>query len=293
MPRPLNRHGTLTVAGCPLHYDLRGDGPPVIMLHGVGIHGSGSDPQTIPLSSRYSCLSFDNRGIGRSVPRGEPVSVDRMARDTLALMDALGWPSAHIVGHSLGGLVAQHLALTARARVKSLALLCTFSRGKDATKMSARTLWIALRILLGTRRSRRHAYLEIVMPPAVLAAADPDRMAEEIGRVIGHDLADQPPITLQQLKALRTCDVTARLRELAGIPTLVVSADRDPIAPPPIGQALAAAIPGAKFVLIENAAHGVTMQYAERMTSLLAEHFAAAEGRPASEAARDFGHLAG
>jgi len=273
---PPETHGILTVAGCPLHYDVRGEGPPVVMLHGVGIHGSGSDPQTIPLSAHYACLSFDNRGIGRSVPRGEPVTVDRMARDTLALMDALGWQSAHIVGHSLGGLVAQYLALTAPGRVRSLALLCTFSRGKDATKLCWRTIWIGVRTLIGTRRSRRRAYLEIVMPPEIRKAADPDRMSEEIGRVIGHDLADKPPITMQQLKALRDCDVTGRLGELAGIRTLVVGADLDPLSPPPVGRALAAAIPGARFVLLENAAHGASMQYADRVTALLAEHFGAA-----------------
>jgi len=270
------RHGVMEIAGCPLHYDVRGEGPPVVMIHGVGIHASGSDPQTKRLADRYTCLSFDNRGIGRSVPRGEALSVDRMARDTLALMDGLGWASAHIVGHSLGGLVAQYLALTARDRVKSLALLCTFSRGKDATRMSTRMMWTGIRTVVGTRRSRAHAYLEIVMPPGVLKRGNLDRLAEDVGRVIGHDLADQPPITMQQMRAMRACDVTPRLAELAGIPTLVMSADHDPVAPPQIGRALAAAIPGARFVEIDGAAHGVTMQCADRVTALLAEHFARA-----------------
>ena len=275
-------HGVLDRAGCPLHYEVRGEGPPVVMIHGVGIHASGSNPQTVPLADRYTCLSFDNRGIGRSIPgkddsrpRGEALSVDLMARDTLALMDEVGWQSAHIVGHSLGGLVAQRLALTARERVKSLALLCTFSRGKDATKLSARMMWIGIRTRVGTRRSRRHAYLEIVMPPEVRARGGLDKLAEEVGRVIGHDLADHPPITMQQLCAMRACDTTPRLGELAGIPTLVVGSEHDPIAPPPIGRALAAAIPGARFVVMEDAAHGVTMQHADRINALLAEHFEA------------------
>lgn len=270
------RHGVLEVAGCPLHYDVRGDGPPAVMIHGVGIHSCGSDPQTVPLSERYACLSFDNRGIGRSRPRGEPLSVDRMARDTLALMDALGWESAHIVGHSLGGLVAQYLALSARQRVKSLALLCTFSRGKDATKMGTNMLWIGFRTLVGTRRSRGHAFLEIVLPPDARKHADLDQLAAQYGRQIGHELGDRPPITFEQLGAMQACDVTPQLGELAGIRTLVLNADEDPISPPPVGRALAAAIPGAQFVLIEGAAHGVTMQCADRVTALLDAHFAAA-----------------
>jgi len=114
------------------------------------------------------------------------------------------------------------------------------------------------------------------MPPGVLKRGNLDRLAEDVGRVIGHDLADQPPITMRQLRAMRACDVTKRLAQLAGIPTLVMSADQDPVAPPEIGRALAAAIPGARFVEIDGAAHGVTMQCADRVTALLAEHFAGA-----------------
>ncbi len=264
------------MAGCPLHYNVRGEGPPVVMIHGVGIHGSGSDPQTIPLAARFTCLSFDNRGIGASRPRGDALSVDRMARDTLALMDHLGMQAAHVVGHSLGGLVAQHLALTARERVRSLSLLCTFSRGKDATRLTARMLWIGIRTRVGTRRSRGHAFLEIVLPPSALRHGDKDRLAAEIGRVIGHDLGDHPPITMQQLGAMQAYDATPRLGELAGIRTLVLSAEHDPISPPATGQALAAAIPGARYVLMADAAHGVTAQQGERVTALLAEHFASA-----------------
>ena len=118
--------------GCALSYAVRGEGPPVLLIQGVGVHGSAWRPQVEALSARYRCLSFDNRGLGRSQPRGAALSVEQMAEDAQALMDAQGWDSAHVVGHSLGGLIAQHLALSARARVRSLSLLCTFSRGRDA-----------------------------------------------------------------------------------------------------------------------------------------------------------------
>jgi pimeloyl-ACP methyl ester carboxylesterase len=66
---------------------------------------------------------------------GSPLTIARMAGDALALMDNEGWEAAHIVGHSMGGLIAQHIALTARKCVRSLALLCTFAQGRDATKL--------------------------------------------------------------------------------------------------------------------------------------------------------------
>ncbi len=128
---------TVTHRGCELAFVVRGEGPPVVFIQGVAVHGGGWRPQVEALSQRHACLTFDNRGMGRSQPRGDAkVSVEAMAEDTLRIMDAQGWASAHLVGHSLGGVVALHVALTARERVRSLALLCTFARGRDATRLS-------------------------------------------------------------------------------------------------------------------------------------------------------------
>ena len=82
------------------------------------------------LADAYRCLSFDK---GRSQPLGAPLSVAQMAEDARVLMDAQGWTSAHVVGHSMCGLVALELALSARERVRSLALLYTFAGGVDMT----------------------------------------------------------------------------------------------------------------------------------------------------------------
>ncbi|MEO8131824.1 MAG: alpha/beta fold hydrolase, partial [Bryobacteraceae bacterium] len=234
--------------GCPLAYKTSGKGAPVVFIQGVGLHGDGWKPQVDELAAKYTCLSFDNRGMGRSQPMGAPITVEQMAEDTLALMDSLGWQSAHIAGHSLGGLVAQHLGLTARSRVRSLSLLCTVARGADATSLSPWMLAVGLRTRIGPRRARRMAFLQIVMPPEVLATADRDALAAELEASFGHDLADQPPVVMKQLSALRAYDATNRLRELSGIPTLVVSAKHDHIAPPDRGRALADGIPGSRFV---------------------------------------------
>src|SRR4051812_16154786 len=105
---------TLTHRGCPLSYRVTGSGPPVVLIQGVGVSGDGWRPQFAALSEQFACLTFDNRGVGRSVPAGEPITVSQMAEDVLVLMDAAGWASAHLVGHSLGGPVALHAALCAR-----------------------------------------------------------------------------------------------------------------------------------------------------------------------------------
>jgi pimeloyl-ACP methyl ester carboxylesterase len=93
-------------------------------------------------------------------PLGAPLTVAQMAGDALALMDNEGWETAHVVGHSMGGLIAQHIALTKRHRVRSLALLCTFARGSDATKITAWMIWVGLQTRIGTRTQRRRASLE-------------------------------------------------------------------------------------------------------------------------------------
>lgn len=263
--------------GCRLAYRVRGDGPPVVLIQGAGVHGDGWRPQVDALTSRYRCLWFDNRGIGQSQPMGAAPSVEQMAEDVEVLMDAEGWKAAHVVGHSIGGLVALHLALTNPARVRSLALLCTFTRGRDATRLSPWIIWAGLRSRIGSRRQRRHAFLRLVMPPGDLTTTDRDALAASLAPLFGHDLADQPPAALKQLRAIRGYDATSRLGDLAGVPVLVVTAAHDRIAPPALGRALATAVPGARYVEIPDAAHGVTIQRAERVSALLFEHLARAD----------------
>jgi pimeloyl-ACP methyl ester carboxylesterase len=264
-------------AGCRLAYEVVGEGPPVLFIQGVGVHGRGWSPQVEALFADFRCLSFDNRGMGASQPLTLPLSVEQMAADALALLSCQGWESAHVVGHSLGGPIALELALLAPERVRSLALLCTVARGRDATRLSGRMLWLGLRSSVGTRRMRRRAFLEIVLPREAVRRSEADEVAARLAPLFGHDLAQQPPVAMKQLRALRAYDASARLGELAGVPTLVVSAEHDPIAPPRFGRALAAGVPGARYVELAGASHGVTIQCAEQINALLQEHFTRAE----------------
>jgi pimeloyl-ACP methyl ester carboxylesterase len=192
-----------------------------------------------------------------------------MAEDTLEVMNAAGFDTAHIVGHSMGGVIAQQIALTEPTRVQSLALLCTSARGSDARRLSGKMIWLGLRSRVGSRRMRRHAFLEITMAPDYLATHNRDALAERLAPLFGHDLADSPPIVMKQLSALKRFDATARLGELAGIPTRVLSAKHDIIFPSACGRALAAGIPGAKFVEVPDAAHGVPIQCPEVVNDAL------------------------
>lgn len=267
---------TVSHRGCNLFYEIRGEGPPVVFIQGVGLHGRGWSPQIDALSARYRCLSFDNRGMAASQPVGEAPSIALMAEDVIALLDAEKIERAHLVGHSMGGLIAVATALDHRQRVRSLALLNTLARGADSTSPRREMLAVGLRTMVGTRRMRRLAFLELIMPEAALEGRDRDALAAELELIFGHDLGDRPPIAMAQLNALSRYDATPRLAELAGLPTLVITARHDVVTPPASGRALAAGIPGARHVSIEDAAHGFPIQQVARANALLSEHLDAA-----------------
>lgn len=272
----------LEVPSALLSYRRAGSGSGVLFIQGVGVIGDGWRPQIDGLCDRHTTISFDNRGLGASSIRSGPLTIEAMAHDALAIMDAEKIERFHVAGHSMGGLVAQEVALLAPARVKSLALLCTFARGKQATRLTADIVFLGLRTRVGTRAMRRNAFLEMVMPPALLAKSDRAQLAETLRPLFGRDLAEQPPIIMKQLAAMARYDASARLGELAQVPSLVMSAELDRIALPAFGRELAAAIPGARFVEMPGAAHGVPIHGASEVNALLADHFASADGPPAS-----------
>ncbi len=240
-------------------YEVTGRGVPILFIQGIGVAGTGWRPQVEALLQGHRCLTFDNRGLGASVPCTGPITVKAMADDARALMDAVGWDSAHIAGHSMGGSIALQLALDHPDRVRSLSLMCTFARGSDGARMRPWVLWMTLRTRLGTRRMKRHAFLEMLFPASYLAQQDRDVLAAKLAPLIGRDLATHPPILPRQLRALAKHDVFSRLSELGRIPTWVVSGKHDPIARPDSGQRLAEAIPGASFDLVQDASHGLPL----------------------------------
>jgi pimeloyl-ACP methyl ester carboxylesterase len=264
---------TLETPGASLHYSWAGAGPPVLLIQGVGVVGDGWTPQVDGLKDRFTLISFDNRGIGSSTIRDGRLTIEDMAGDALAVVDAVGFDRVHVVGHSMGGVIAQAVALHSPHRVKSLAFLCTFARGKDGSHVTLAMLATAMRMRIGTRPMRRNAFLELIMPARYLQQVDRPALASRLQPLFGHDLADQPTIVMKQLRAMSKFDAGARLRELAPIPTLVVAAAEDRIAIPSSGRALAAAIPGAKYVEIPDAGHGLPIHRADETNALLAGHW--------------------
>ncbi|HTG43328.1 MAG TPA: alpha/beta fold hydrolase [Verrucomicrobiae bacterium] len=274
---------TLNRSDVDLYYERAGSGPPILFIQGVGVAGECWRPQVEALRPSYQTLLFDNRGIGKSLPCRGLVSIETMAEDARALLDEAGWESAHVVGHSMGGVIAQQLALSSPQRVRSLSLLCTFGRGKDAARLTPWVLWMTLRTRLGTRRMRRQAFLEMLWPSDALHAANAEKLANQVAGLVGRDLADQPAVLMKQVRALARHDTSKRLGELATIPTLVLSAEHDPIALPHYGRMLAAGIPGAQFEIMTGSSHGVTIQNADQISQRLRKFLDTVEAGKAME----------
>jgi pimeloyl-ACP methyl ester carboxylesterase len=271
------RSATVTHRGCALHYVVRGaqHADTVLLLQGVGAQGEAWRPQAEFLAQRYRTITVDNRGMGRSLPAAVPISVTQMAEDARLVLDAERVARAHVVGHSLGGPIAMQLAIDAPERVASLALLCTFANGREAAPLTWRIMTLGAGTRIGSRASRRRAFLGLIAPPDRVRefAAQADALAE----LFGHDLADQPAIASAQLSAMRASDLRPHLHALGGRPVLVVSAAWDPIAPPALGRALAAAVPGASFREIADASHGWPLTHVAATNQLLASHLGAAD----------------
>jgi aminoacrylate hydrolase len=267
----------LQTDGALVQYQRKGTGPAVLLIQGVGAVGEAWRPQVDGLADRFTLVSFDNRGIGGSEIRGGPLSIEAMAADAIAIMDAEGIRDFHVAGHSMGGVIAQAVALRVPDRVKSLAFLCTFARGRDGARFTFSMLVTALRMRIGSRAMRRRAFLELIMPERYLNEIDCAALAERLAPLFGHDLADQPSIAMKQLSAMSKYNASAQLSQLAHIPTLVIAATEDRIARPEYGRAIATAIPGAEFLELADAGHGVTLHRPEEINTLLAAHFTGAE----------------
>ncbi len=271
---------TARIDDAEVHYEVSGqDGPPVLLIMGLAVPGSLWRPQVEALSPAHRVATFDNRGAGRTRARPGLYTMGRLAADALALMDHLGWPEAHVAGVSMGGMIAQHVALAAPRRVRSLTLIATHAGGLRSLLPHHRGLALFAQAQLVGRKRRLKVLSELLYPPEHLANVD----RGEFMRRFAADLGPPPRLSgrLSQLAAIARHRTSPRLRSLADVPTLVVQPGRDILIRPSECARLHAAIPNARLAALHDAGHGVTGQCAEEVSALLADHIAQAEARRA------------
>jgi pimeloyl-ACP methyl ester carboxylesterase len=220
----------------------------VLLIMGLGMNATGWW-RTIPALSEFRVLSFDNRGVGRSDRVPGPYTVAEMADDAVSVLDSAGVESAHVYGISLGGMIAQEVALRHPDRVGALVLGAT-TRGGDAWVTASDDVLTFVR--LRAQMTAEHAVWASV--PINYAP----RTRRDGGHLIAEDIAQRLRFPVEgeyyaaQLAAANGHD--ARVEDIAA-PTLVVHGEEDVLIPPENGRRLAADIPGAELSMWPGAAH--------------------------------------
>lgn len=243
-----------------VRYELEGpQGAPILVLaHPLGTDLSVWEPQREALAARFRLLRYDARGHGRTTVTQGPYTIDQLANDALALLDALAIERVHFCGLSIGGLVGIALGARGGDRLRSLALCNTARRIGSAETWNARIEAVrrdGLRSLAPGMMERWFTADFRARAPEVVART---RATLEATPVEGY---------LACCAAIRDVDLTAEAARIA-TPTLVISGESDPATPPADGRALAEAIPGARYVELP-AAHLSNLEAAAAFTAEL------------------------
>ena len=254
-----------------LHYEQRGEGPPVLGVMGFALDQRFWASQIPAVTRTHRFITFDNRGIGRS--SGEPpATIEDMAADALALLDHLEIEKTVVFGLSMGGTIAQRIALSDPERVSALILGVTWARPIDFMRRQhdlARFIIDAGGI--GT-------FVQVTMvrmfTPRFFEAAAPvlDRMVASFFAETGPEAAS-PEVLKAQLDAMDKHDVLADLGTIS-CPTLVLGGKMDMMAPAFASEEIAAAIPGAELAMFETG-HGCMVEEMDAFNSRVSEFLAA------------------
>ncbi|MCB9741535.1 MAG: alpha/beta fold hydrolase [Alphaproteobacteria bacterium] len=243
----------------------------MLLIMGLSVGLEGWSGQVEGLRAHHSLCVYDNRGVCRSDAPWGLYSTEALARDALGLMDHLGWERAHVVGLSLGGMIAQELALLAPERVRTLSLLSThaggWAHGRPTWAMASA---LTRRLMKKGRAERTRVSLRLNLSRRHIEALGEEAILEDLLR---HPPAAQPVSgLLGQLHAALRHDARQRVQALSALPVLVMSGEHDQVVRPESGRALAEAV-GAEWVMLEQTGHALIYEHPERVNAALRAHF--------------------
>ena len=261
------------VAGREFHYERGGSGEPLLLIQGMsGTHVSWGEPFKGALEEGFDVIAFDNRGIGLSAPVDGPFTIVEMAEDTAGLLEALGIETAHVVGISMGGMIAQELALAHPERLRSLTLGCTYCGGPGSRLMPEENLRkLVAGMASGDRDKAIRAGYEVNLSPAFRADEGQFEAFHEMATTVP---AAKATIELQA-QAIFGHDTSGRLGEISA-PTLIIHGTEDGVLPFPNGELIASLMPAARFEVFDDIGHMFWWEQPQRSADLIREHALAA-----------------
>jgi len=242
-------------------WERHGAGAPLLLIHGLGYARWGWEPVLEGLARSFDVILFDNRGIGESDAPPGPYTAAELAVDALQVLDEAGVERAHVLGTSLGGMVAQELALSHPARVDRLVLACTTPGGPESFPMPEQT--VALMQSGATLRR----FVENALAP------EPDQ--EIVERILRHREATAQPLEAWTAQAAAGAAFDA-LDRVAGIaaPTLILHGTADAVVDSRNTALLALRIPDARVELFPGGGHLFFWEQPERFVEVVTEFLA-------------------
>jgi 3-oxoadipate enol-lactonase len=252
------------VSGVRIAWERRGAGEPLLLIHGLGYARWGWEPVVDGLAQEHEVVLFDNRGIGESDAPGGLYSVRMLAEDAVAVLDAAGLKRAHVLGTSLGGMVALQLALDWPDRVDRLVLACTTPGGAQAAPMPEQTIRLM--------QEAPALPLDVALRRFVENAFGPELDQTRVERILQHRLttAQAPAAWTAQAAAGAGFDVWDRVPQIAA-PTLVLTGDKDAVVDPRNSELLAARIPAARLEVFPGTGHLFFWEQPERFVEVVTE----------------------
>jgi pimeloyl-ACP methyl ester carboxylesterase len=259
-----NTDRLIQVGDIQMSYRTYGNGYPLVMIMGYGNTMRLWDPVLIrSLSSYFKLIIFDNRGMGSTETGQRPFSIEQFADDTAGLMGALDIRQAHVLGWSMGGLIAEEVALRHPGKVNKLILYAAHCNPNLFP--STPEVIQKLTDMSGSPKERGMRFISTLFPPDWLRS-NQDRIKEIFYRPLGNI----PPETMNKQsmaigKWKGCCDSLGEIHNS----TLVITGADDILVPPQNAQYLAEKIPGARLVSHENGGHGLMFQYPEKFSEIV------------------------
>ncbi len=252
-----------------LNYVEEGSGTPLLLIHGLAGDHTAWLPQIAEFKSRHRVIAIDNPGGGKSSAVSEPTSMQEMAEDVLRLLDALGVESAHVVGRSMGGAIAQRMALTAPERVRSLVLAASFARLDPIGRR-----WLESMRDFVLRGGAWSDWAKLFSPTFVSNAyfnTHPEVMAR-IEALIGDESRDKRSY-VNLNNAVLASDTMDEIGRLA-CPVLIMAGRLDPICSPAVTGWMQQALPAAETAWFEESSHFFLMEEPQKAMAVLSDWLA-------------------